>query len=60
MPQGLDDGFDHLLGVGEEHEGIVLEEQLVLDAGIARAHAALDEENGFGLLDVEDRHAEDR
>src|SRR5215470_11937729 len=58
--QRLDDLFGHLLGVAEQHHRVVAEEQLVLDAGIARAHAALDEEHGLRLLDVEDRHAEDR
>ena len=53
-------GVGHLLGVAEQHHRVVAEEQLVLDAGVARAHAALDEQHGLGLLDVEDRHAEDR
>jgi hypothetical protein len=52
--------LDHLLGVAEQHHGVVAEEQLVLDPRVARAHAALDEEHRARLLDVEDRHAEDR
>jgi hypothetical protein len=56
----LHDPLDHLLGVAEQHHGVVAEEQLVLDAGIAAAHAALDEQHGAGLFDVQDRHAVDR
>ncbi|MGH1557803.1 UrcA family protein [Caulobacter segnis] len=55
----LHDAFDHLLGVGEQHHRVVLEEQFVLDPGIARGHAALDEQDRAGLFDVQDRHAED-
>src|SRR5205814_9398449 len=58
--QCLDDLFRHLLGVAEEHHGVVAEEQLVLDAGIARTHATLHEQYRLSLLDIEDRHAEDR
>jgi hypothetical protein len=52
--------IDHLLGVAEQHHGVVAEEQLVLDAGIARGHAALDEQHGLGLFHVQHRHAVDR
>src|SRR5215213_7897773 len=45
----LDDLFGHLLRVAEEHHRVVAEEQLVLDPGIAGAHAALDEQHGLGL-----------
>src|SRR5262249_32920440 len=56
----LHDVLAHHLGIGEEHHRVVAEEQLVVDAGIARGHAALHEQHGLGLLDVEDRHAVDR
>ena len=48
------------LGVAEEHHGVVAEEQLVLDACITGSHAALDEEHGACIPDVENRHAVDR
>src|SRR3954454_1562508 len=50
----------HLLGVTEQHHGVVAEEQFVLDARVARAHPALDEQHGLGAVHVQDRHAEDR
>ena len=53
----LDDIFAHLLGVAEQHHRVVAVEQLVVDAGVARGHRALDEEHGLGTLDLEDRHA---
>ena len=56
----LDDILGHLLGVAEQHHRAVLVEQRVVDAGIAGAERALDEQAGLGLVDVEDRHAVDR
>ena len=41
-----DDLLGHLLGVAEQHHGVVVVEQAVLDAGIARGGRALDEERG--------------
>jgi hypothetical protein len=35
VPERLDDGFDGLLGVAEQHHCVGPEEQLVLDAGVA-------------------------
>ena len=35
------DPLHHLLRVRKQHHGVVAEEELVLDAGVARAHAAL-------------------
>ena len=35
----LDDALGHLLGVAEEHHGVVAIEQRVVDAGIARTPA---------------------
>ena len=55
-----DDLLGHLLGVAEQHHGVVLVEQRVVDAGVARRHRALDEEHRLGLVDVEHRHAVDR
>src|SRR6201986_5528617 len=53
LSQILHDLFGHFLGVAEEHHRVVAEEELVLDARITAAHAALDEEHGFGFLHVE-------
>lgn len=33
--QGLQNTFDHLLGVTKQHHGVVPEEQFIVDAGIA-------------------------
>src|SRR3954453_15023296 len=60
VSERLEDLVDDLLGVAEQHHGVVAEEQLVLHAGVARAHAALDEQHRLRPVDVEDRHAEDR
>ena len=38
--QRLDDALGHLLGVAEQHHGVVAVEQRVVDAGIARAPAS--------------------
>ena len=54
-----DDGADELFGVAEEHQGVVEVIERVVDAGEAGVHAALDDHDGVGLVDVEDRHAED-
>src|SRR5215467_3017225 len=56
----LDDLLAHFLGVAEQHHRVVAKEQLILDAGIARSHGALDEKHGLGALDLKDRHAIDR
>ena len=45
----LDDLLDHLLGIGEQHHGVVAKEQLVVDPGIARGQRALDEEDRLGF-----------
>ena len=57
--QCLDQAREHRLGVAEEHERVVGEEQLVLDAGKPGVHAPLDDEHRLGLVGVDDRHAED-
>src|ERR1700712_5401758 len=56
----LGDGSDRGLGVAEEHAGLGVDEQRVVDAGVARAHGALEHDHGCRLVDVEDRHAVDR
>src|SRR4051794_26285916 len=56
----LGEGAHHALGVAEEHEGLLEEVDLVLDAGEARVHAPLDRHDGAGLVHLEDRHAVDR
>ncbi len=58
--QRLHDARQHRLGVAEEHQRVVGEEQLVLDAGEPGVHAALDDEDRLGLVGVDDRHAVDR
>ena len=52
VAEGLHHILAHLLRVPEQHHRVGPEEQFVIDAGIARRHRALDEENGLGLLDV--------
>src|SRR3954454_6703397 len=47
------------LGVREEHPGADVPVELVLDAGVAVAHRALDHDDAAGPVDVEDRHAVD-
>src|SRR6202051_3222369 len=56
----LDDILGHLLGVAEQHHGVVTVEQGIVDAGIARCERALDEHHGAGLPDLQYRHAVDR
>src|SRR4051794_1165509 len=62
LSEGLD-GVEQLahrvLGVAEEQGGVLLEEQLVLDAREAGAHRTLHEHDLLGLVGVEDRHAVD-
>ena len=53
-------GREALLRVGEQHPGLLVRVQLVVDAGVAAAHRALDDDDRLGLVDVEDRHARDR
>src|SRR5437764_14966659 len=57
--EGLNDFLAHFLGVAEQHHRVVAVEKLVFDAGVAGGHRALDEKDGLGALDVEDRHAVD-
>ncbi|MPL99903.1 hypothetical protein SDC9_46124 [bioreactor metagenome] len=52
--------FDRLLRVAVEHPRVLLVEQRVLDAGIARALAALRDENLLRLPHFQHRHAGDR
>jgi len=47
---------DHVLGVAEEHAGVVPVEELVLDPREALPPAALDDEDVLRLINVEDRH----
>ena len=58
--QRLDDLLAHLLGVAEQHHGVVGEEQRVIDARITRRHAAFDEQHRARLFHVQDRHPGDR
>src|ERR1022692_3514216 len=58
--QFLEDLGDKCLGVAEQHQGLIHVIQIVVDAGEAGIHGALDHHHGVGLVDVEDRHAENR
>src|SRR5262245_30345756 len=51
---------DHVLGVAEEHPGLVREIQLVVDPRKPGVLAPLDREYGAGPVGVDDRHAVDR
>lgn len=46
-------------GIAEEQRAVILIEQQVIDASVAGPHAALDEENVFRAVDIENRHAVD-
>ena len=46
--------------VAEEHERVRLVEERVVDAGKPGRHAALQDDDGLRLVDVEDRHPVDR
>ena len=62
-PEGLDVGdelVDRLLRVAEQHHGLRVVEERVLDPGEARVHRALEHHDGLRVVDVEDRHAVDR
>ena len=56
----LDDLADRFLRAAVEHAAVVLVEQCVLDARVARALAALDHDHVLRHVGVEDRHAVDR
>src|SRR5437667_5602739 len=47
-------------GVSKEHQGPVEVVEFVIDAREAGTHAAFDDHDGPGLVDVEDGHAVDR
>src|SRR5438034_10902625 len=57
--QLLDEVADHRLGVAEQHPGVVLHVQLVVDAGKAGVLAALDGQHRLGLVRVDDRRSEE-
>src|SRR5207245_1218446 len=50
---------DHRLGVAEQHPGVVLDVQLVVDPRKAGVLAALDGQHRLRLVRVDDRHAVD-
>src|SRR5258708_32388531 len=58
--QRLADLLGHLLGVAEQHHGVVAIEQRIVDAGISRRERALAEHDGAGLPYLQHRHAVDR
>src|ERR1039457_298596 len=58
--QFLQDLRDECLGIAEQHQGFIHIVQVVVDAGEAGIHGALDHHHGVSLVDVEDRHAENR
>ncbi len=49
-----------LLGVREQHRGVVAVEEVVVDSGEAGAQGALDHDHLVRLGDLDDRHAGDR
>src|SRR5437868_3206150 len=49
-----------LLGVAEEHHALLVVVEVVIDAGEAGAHAALEDDDRTGALHVQDRHAVER
>src|SRR6058998_1420877 len=51
--------LDRVFGVAEEHHGLRVQEQRVLDSGEAGVHAALEDDDLLRLIDVQDRHAVD-
>ena len=54
------DPSDGVLGVAEDHHGVVTAVELVVYARETGIHAALEDHDGAGIFDVEDRHAVDR
>src|SRR6266571_4046930 len=54
-----DELVDRLLGVPEQHHGLGLVVEVVLDPGEARVHAALEDDDVLRLVHVQDRHAVD-
>src|SRR5215212_4766741 len=56
---GGDERGETLFRVGEEHPGLVVRVELVVDAGVALAHRSLDDDDRFRVVDVEDRHPRD-
>src|SRR6266850_8355069 len=56
----LDDVFDHFLRVAEHHHRLVLVEQRIVQAGIARRHAPLVHEHAARLVNIKHWHAVDR
>src|SRR6202008_1408759 len=52
--QFRDDAADSLLRVPEEHARLRVEVEVVVDAGEARLHRALDDDDVLRLVDVED------
>ena len=53
-------GAECLLGVSEVQAGLGIGVQLVVDAGIAVAHGTFDDDDGLGVIHIEDGHARDR
>ena len=43
-----------MFGIGEEHAGLGVGVEAVVDAGVAAAHRALDDDDGLGVVDIED------
>src|SRR5512139_2841453 len=57
--EGLEDVLDAVLGVAEEHLGVLTEEQRVLHAGVAGGHRAFEDDDVLGLPYPDDRHPGD-
>jgi hypothetical protein len=57
---GGDELLDGRLRVAEEHRRVRLVEEVVVDPCEAGIHAALEDDDVRGLVDVQDRHAVER
>src|SRR5213594_2507037 len=54
------DAGDRFLRVAEQHPGLRVEVELIVDAGEAGLHRAFDDDDVLSLVDVQDRHPVDR
>ena len=53
----MNDVIHKRLGIAEEHQRLVEIINRIVDAGEARTHAALDDHDRVGLVDIQNRHA---
>ena len=55
-----DDVAHKLLGVAEQHQGVIEVIQRIVDSGEAGGHAAFDDHDGVGFVNVQNWHTVDR